>query len=448
MRQPNSGRENMLHRVALDEALHEGKISQLIREIYQRAAADWNRAASTTSRALRGARKLHSRERRFVGEAIYGMVRWRRRLAFLATGLDDAPVRLLYLAWLHSEFGASETLDRALQSFALDCEKLSAATARIAQISDPTTRLGVAESYPDWLVALLVAEQGRPRAEQLLAAMNRRAPLTVRANRLKNDRDQLASRLKAANVSSHPLDFAPDALVLETHLNAYGLSEFKDGCFELQDAGSQLIAELVAPPPRGVVVDACAGAGGKTLALGALMQNRGRLLALDIGRRKLSELRERSRRAGLTNVQAIELGADGDFPESLAKLQGKADRVLCDAPCSGLGVLRRNPEARWRLQPQDLQELPQLERQILERYASLVAVSGRLIYATCSLSVRENDEVVDAFLADHPEYEEVWAKEILGSSRAAQIGDGKRLRMLPDTQDSDGFFAAVLRRKN
>ncbi len=275
--------------------------------------------------------------------------------------------------------------------------------------------------------------------------MNRRAPLTARANRLKNTREELARLLADEGVPTEPCPLAPDGLELVTHVNAYGLQAFKEGRFELQDAGSQAIAELTAPPPRGVVVDACAGAGGKTLALGALLGNRGRLTAFDVSDVKLEELRTRARRAGLTNVRALVVDAKLPDAEELA-LHGRADRVLCDVPCSGLGTLRRNPEARWRLQPSDLDELPPLQRAILERYAPLVAPGGRLVYATCTVDAAENDAVVDGFLAAHPEFVAVPAKEILGRARAEQLGDGLRLRVLPHVHDSDGFFAAVLRR--
>src|SRR5256885_2320432 len=160
---------------------------------------------------------------------------------------------------------------------------------------------------------------------------------SARANRLKNTREELAEFLAEEGVTSHPSPLAPDGLDLDTHVNAYGLKSFQEGRFELQDAASQIVAELVAPPPRGNIVDACAGAGGKTLALGALLGNKGRLTALDVSEKKLVELRKRARRAGLTNVHA-----------STQVPSLEADRVLVDAPCSGLGVLRRNPEARWR----------------------------------------------------------------------------------------------------
>ncbi|MGZ3406738.1 MAG: RsmB/NOP family class I SAM-dependent RNA methyltransferase, partial [Polyangia bacterium] len=362
-----------------------------------------------------------------------------------AIGSEHATPLALYLVWLAGEFPGDGQVETELRVAGIDPARVGDGEARLAAIGDENERLATAQSYPTWLVARLVAERGRDDAEKLLAAMNRRAPLTARANRLKNTRDELALILADDGVPTQPSPLAPDGLELLTHVNAYGLQSFKEGRFELQDAGSQAIAELTAPPPRGVVVDACAGAGGKTLALGALLGNRGRLTAFDVSDGKLEELRTRARRAGLTNVRAVAVDEKLAGSDELA-LHGHADRVLCDVPCSGLGTLRRNPEARWRLQPSDLDELPPLQRALLERYAPLVAVGGRLIYATCTVDAAENDAVVDAFLAAHPEFVSVPAKEILGKARAEQLGDGVRLRLTPHQHDTDGFFAAVLRR--
>jgi 16S rRNA (cytosine967-C5)-methyltransferase len=411
----------MSQRVAVDDA----RARRVAVDLYERAAADWARAPSLLARGLRGARELSSRQRRLVGEAVYGMIRWRRRLTFLV-GSESAEA--LYTAWCEGELGQRDT---------------AADQARLATIADPVQSLATAQSYPDWMVRLFADERGLDEAARLCAAMNRRAPLTVRANRLRNTRDELQARLAEELVASRPCALAPDGLELETHVNAYGLQAFKEGRFELQDASSQIAAELVAPPPRGLVLDACAGAGGKTLALGALLGNRGRLAALDVSERKLVELSKRARRAGLTNLEARTV--DDFFARRASAPQ--FDRVLCDAPCSGLGVLRRNPEARWRLGPGDLDELPRLQRAILERYAPLVRGGGRLIYATCTVTALENDRVVDEFLAAHAEFAAVPAKEILGGERARAVGDGERLRLLPHVHDCDGFFAAVLRRK-
>jgi 16S rRNA (cytosine967-C5)-methyltransferase len=284
-------------------------------------------------------------------------------------------------------------------------------------------------------------------AEVALAAadaMNRRAPMTIRVNTVRISREACIARLAEENIVARPTVLAPAGLVLETRVNAFGLTAFRDGLFEVMDEGSQLVAELVAPPPGGRVLDACAGAGGKTLALGAIMGGKGRLCALDVDGRKLEELRRRARRAGLNNVEARAI-TDGSFG---AAAPGTFHRVLVDAPCSGLGTLRRNPEARWRVTPQTLAKagFPARQLGLLVTYAPLCAVGGRLIYATCTLLEAENDRVVDRFLTDRDDFVRVPVKEIWGREPAERVGDGLNLRISPNVADTDGFFAAVLRR--
>ncbi|HEX9101156.1 MAG TPA: RNA methyltransferase, partial [Polyangia bacterium] len=264
---------NTPHRVAVAVAARDGKIRKRVVEIYGAAARDWGQAPGVIARSFRGARELRSVERRFVGEAVYGMIRWRRRLGF-AIGSEHATPLALYLVWLAGELPVDGAMDSNVETelrvSGIDPARVADVDARIAAIADEDERLAVAQSYPTWLVARLAAERGRDDTARLLAAMNQRAPLTARANRLKNTREELAQILADDGVATVPSPLAPDGLELVTHVNAYGLQAFKDGRFELQDAGSQAIAELTTPPPRGVVVDACAGAGGKTLALGAL----------------------------------------------------------------------------------------------------------------------------------------------------------------------------------
>jgi 16S rRNA (cytosine967-C5)-methyltransferase len=380
-------REEEVRRRARGETV----VRERVVTIYAAAARDWSRAPDVVARGLREARELGSAERRFVGEAVHALIRFRLALARAA---GDDPGAMLD-AWLD---GA------------------------------PT-----AGSWPEWIAARVDA--------RALEAMDRRAPLTVRANRLRCDREALGARVaKEAGIASRPTTLARDGLILDTRENIYALAAFRDGWMELQDEGSQLVAEIVAPPPGSVVVDACAGAGGKTLALGALLGNRGRVLALDPSARKIEELRRRARRAGLTNVEARVL-SDGFVLGA-----GFADRVLVDAPCTGSGVVRRNPETKWRLAPSDLAELPRKQRAILETYAPLVRPGGRLIYATCSLFAEENDAVIESFLVGQPTWKQVALKEIAGRERALAMGDGERLRLGPHTHDCDGFFAAVLRR--
>jgi 16S rRNA (cytosine967-C5)-methyltransferase len=414
----------------------------------QRAATaqGWLKAADLIALRLREARSLHSGERRAVADALHQIVRGLRRLRALC-GEARAPAAQLYAAHLFDMAGPLDDLPmplrRAVEAAGLDPE---AVQARRARFEGPLSidELGEALSYPDWVVKALVADLGAAEAEAVLRAQNQRAPLTVRVNLLKGDRAALRERLRAEGVESEETALSPYGLRLRTRVNVYGLPSFQQGWMEVQDEGSQLIAELVAPPPGGLVVDACAGAGGKTLALASLMANKGRLLALDIDEHRLRELQRRARRAGLTNVQARAVAAQQVGPDLLPR---GAARVLVDAPCSGLGVLRRNPEARWRLSPQDIADLSRRQGEILRACAGLVAPHGRLIYATCTILRKENDEVIEAFLREHPEFQSVPAKEILGAARATAIGDGQNLRLLPRSEDGpDGFFAAVMRR--
>lgn len=401
-------------------AATDGPLRHRLLSLFAEVLRDTRRGPEAVTSGLRAARELGSPERRFVSDAVHDLVRMRRRLSFLAR--SDAPEALLstWLEELRDPHGAANRVDG---------------------IADPRERLAVGASFPDFLVDRLIAQYGIDEAARLCAALNRRAPLTVRANRIKGSRQELGARLLEIGICSHPCVIATDGLVLETRQNVYALAPFREGWMELQDEGSQLIAELVAPPPRGTVVDACAGAGGKTLALGALLANRGRVFSFDVGDERLEELRRRARRAGLTNVHATLAPRSGP-PESARP----AERVLLDVPCSGTGALRRNPEARWRLQPRDLDELRVKQRAILDAYAALVVPGGRLVYATCSVLREENEEVVGGFRAAHPSFELVPAKEILGKERALQLGDGEVLRLLPHLQGTDGFFACVLRR--
>lgn len=400
-----------------------GALRERLLGIFDEVARDPRKGPESVTSALRSSRELSSGERRFVSDAVHDLVRLRRRLGFLA-GSSSSSASALLDAWL------------------ADQRDPRASEARLSSLTDPRERLAVSASFPDFLVEKWVAEQGLEQARALCSALNQRAPLTVRANRVRCTRERLAARLTELGIASHPGALAPDALVLETRQNVYSMAPFRDGWMELQDEGSQLIAELVAPPPGGTVIDACAGAGGKTLALGALLANRGRIYAYDVGDERLEELRRRARRAGLTNVQATVAPKEGPPPTARP-----APRVLLDVPCSGTGALRRNPEGRWRLSPRDLHELVRKQRAILEAYAPLVSDGGRLVYATCSILREENDDIVAAFLAAHDDFEPVPAKEILGRERALRMGDGEALRLLPHVHHTDGFYARVLRRR-
>ena len=414
------------------------RVRELSLSIFAEARREWRYASDVIARAFREHRELGARDRREVAERVYGMIRMHRRTDAICAWLlrprkrtlDDLTPReqdlLRYLVYRADQEGAEVDLSK----FGVD----GGALARREQALRGD--LGLQLSYPDWLVKRVTEEV--PDGKELLAALNQRAPLDVRANTMKVTRDELAQRLAAENIETQPLALARDGLELVTRTNAFGLAAFKEGLFEVQDEASQLVGEIVAPPPRATVVDACAGAGGKTLALGAALAGKGRIVAYDVDEKKLAELRRRTRRAGLANVQAISV-VDGVPPQQAA-------RVLVDAPCSGLGVLRRNPEARWRLTPDEVAAFPSKQLALLEKYAPLCEPGGRLIYATCTFLRAEDEGVVEAFLSRHDQFRVMAAKEILGSERAAQLGDGTFLRTWPHRHGTDGFFAAVMRR--
>jgi 16S rRNA (cytosine967-C5)-methyltransferase len=327
---------------------------------------------------------------------------------------------------------------------AVDWAKVAAIDEVIARERSAVMRLAIGCSLPDWLAARLIADWGDD-ATAIARALNERAPMTVRANRLRGTRDEVAAALASEGVATHAGAWAPDALVLDTRTNLFGTKAFKDGLVEAQDEGSQLLAELV--DPFGVVVDLCAGAGGKTLAMAAAMKSRGRLIAADVDERKLEELKKRARRAGVSNTRAVAIRAAGDWPPVLAEVVGRANRVLIDAPCTGVGALRRNPEARWRLREEDVAACAVEQRAIAMRALELCAPGGRIVYATCSLLRAENEAVVEALLAARPELALVPLAEIW-PERAAALGsaDGRFLHLRPDRHGTDGFFAAVLAR--
>lgn len=445
MTEQDKSQEHALTRAASTDS----RLSALILDTWQRTRLDWGFVSDRLAKRFRKERKLGSKERRFVAETVYGMVRHLRRIdeALRVGGLKSgshAPDKARLLAYLVLE--EQMPVVRAAERIpTLDWQRVADIDTRLARESDRARRLALTHSLPDWLSQLLCADLGE-RAESVALALNRRAPMTVRVNTLRTTVAEARAALADLEIETRPGEYTESALHLATRTNLFALPPFKKGHFEAQDEGSQLVAELVAPPPKARVVDFCAGAGGKTLALAAHMGNRGRIVATDIARYKLEELARRARRAGVSNVQRAVL-EDG-FPKALTDLEGRAQRVLLDVPCSGLGALRRNPEARWRLRPADLERLPETQLDICNRAMSLTAKGGRMIYATCTILTRENQRVIERFLAAHENFEAMPVKAIWGRERSASITDesGTYLSVGPDTHGCDGFFAAVLRR--
>ncbi|MCC6624557.1 MAG: RsmB/NOP family class I SAM-dependent RNA methyltransferase [Deltaproteobacteria bacterium] len=440
---------------------NEARMRQVLLDLWSQTRADWRFVTERLAQAFRDARQLHSAERRQVAETIHGLVRRARTIDHALAAVGIAPpapgAGEITRARAHVDLVAYRVLFEGLPLTAaladrpdVDWAAVQLAYAEIDKIAEPERRFALRHSFPDWLAAAIMAELG-PEADAFAEALNQRAPLTIRANRIKTSRDTLIGKLAEEGVTAEPTRWSTHGLNLVTRVNVFGLAAFKAGLFEVQDEASQLVTELVQPSTgTSLVVDACAGAGGKTLALGALMHNKGRLVAMDTAHHKLEELGRRARRAGLSNHRWMVVPDDGPLPAEADKLVGKADRVLVDAPCSGVGSMRRNPEARWRLAPDFVAALPDLQHRIALRALPLVAPGGRLVYATCTTLARENEAVVARLLEAAGEgWERVAPKEILGRARVDGIttDDGWALRTWPHKHGMDGFFAAVIRRK-
>ncbi len=426
-----------------------GRMRALLLELWQRTRMDWGFVTDRLSTTFRKETWIGAHDRRFVSEVLYGLVRHLRRIdAALDRGAKGkgkrAPrdlERLLALLLLESLI---EPAQAARVETDRDWNQVATIDDAIAGERDPATRIGLLASFPDWLARRLVADWG-DRAEALARALNQRAPMTVRANLLINDRDTLAAELaRSHNIASHPGAHVDTALILDTRINLFATPVFKRGAMEAQDEGSQLLAELATANlgnAKPLVIDLCAGAGGKTLAIAGRLANRGRIVSTDVDATKLEELRKRARRATVSNARAVQLDG-GQWPEELVTMRGKADVVLVDAPCSGIGSLRRNPEARWRLRETDLADFAKRQQQILREASGLVAPGGRLVYATCTLLRVENQDVVDAVA----ELTRIPLADVLGP-RAASFDHAGDFVTAPDTHGTDGFFAAVLKRR-
>ncbi|MFN3884402.1 MAG: RsmB/NOP family class I SAM-dependent RNA methyltransferase [Rhodocyclaceae bacterium] len=375
------------------------------------------------------------RERAFIAETAYTVLRRKRSLAAWIAPQADA--RQLALAALLRHGGLSlRMLEEALSKH--DAEWLAGLKAR----PEPALTLGEETDLPDWLVERLAARM--PRGELAAAArtLNQPAPLDLRVNVLKARRDDVLARLNQEGIAATACPYAPHGIRLAGKPSLAKHPLFLDGSIEVQDEGSQLIGHLVAPRRGEMVVDFCAGAGGKTLLLGALMRSTGRLYAFDVSAKRLAKFKPRLARSGLSNVYPIALAHENDA--HVKRLAGKCDRVLVDAPCSGLGTLRRNPDLKWRQTPQDIIELTAKQSAILSAAARLVKPGGRLVYATCSLLPEENEAIVAAFLAAQRQFSRRPAGQILAAQGIHIELAGDDLVLLPHVHGTDGFYAAVL----
>ena len=377
--------------------------------------------------------KLGAKDRAFIAETVFGILRRKRYLEFMA---GKATPRHLLFAYLIKLAGMNQREAEPLLSPAeIDWFK------QVKAMPSDKLALGVQADFPDWLVEKLQAFMPDGEILALARTMQHAAPLDLRVNTLLANRDEVLQTLNSEGIEAHATPYSPVGIRLKEKPALHKHPLFIGGKVEVQDEGSQLLAFLVAPKRTDMVADFCAGAGGKSLALGALMHSQGRLYAFDVSEKRLNKLKPRLKRSGLSNLHPQLINNENDA--RLKRLAGKIDRVLVDAPCSGLGTLRRNPDLKWRQTPQAIAELTQKQHAILASAAKLVKLGGRLVYATCSLLPEENEQIVSAFLQARPDFKLLDCSEILAAQRIT-IASGEYLRLSPGSHSTDGFFAAAM----
>jgi len=390
------------------------------------------------SRWMRLHPKLGVRDRAEVTEAVFNVLRHLRRYRSLSeSGRGPAARRLAVL-------GLDAIMPADVLATGLE-ENEREWLERIRRVDLLALPRAVRESLPDWLDERL---SSLPDSDRLVAALNQPAPLDIRVNPLKAVRsDVLADFAKgpAARYEPEPTPYSPWGIRFQGRPAVARWPAYEKGEIEIQDEGSQILVSLMAPRRGEMIIDFCAGAGGKTLLLGALMRSTGRLYAFDVSQARLARAKPRFARSGLSNIVPVVIEPSTD--QRVKRLRGKAQRVLVDAPCTGLGTLRRNPDLKWRQHPESVLEMMRLQKGILEEASACVAPGGRLVYATCSLLPEENEGQVQAFLQAHPEFELLDAAAIAVERCKGLPVEGPYLQLRPDLHGTDGFFAAVMQRR-
>ncbi|WP_196886522.1 RsmB/NOP family class I SAM-dependent RNA methyltransferase [Aureivirga sp. CE67] len=375
-------------------------------------------ADQVVSKALKKDKRWGARDRHFVAETIYEIVRWKR---------------------LYNEIAGTKnhyTRENLWKVFSVWCVLNEVQLPDWKYFEDtPVRRIrgrydefkknrAIRESIPEWMDKVAVEELGEERWEREIRALNKQAPVVLRTNTLKTNKLFLQKDLDSIDIKTKTLADYPQALELVERKNVFMTEIFKKGHFEVQDASSQLVADFLDVKPGMRIVDTCAGAGGKTLHLAALAENKGQIIAMDIYKHKLAELKKRAKRSGAHNIETRVI----DSTKVIKKLKGKADRVLIDAPCSGFGVFKRNPDSKWKLEESFLDRIRETQAEILDRYSQMVKPGGKMVYATCSILPSENEKQVEKFLSNHPEFKFV------------------KDRKVSATEGYDGFYMALLER--
>jgi 16S rRNA (cytosine967-C5)-methyltransferase len=399
--------------VKLHRNLAEGVIEILTQIFVHQRYAD-----KAIEQAFFNNKKWGARDRAFVAENVYDIVRWWRRICFaIQTDYQDTQQDLWRI------FGAWQLLqNNELPEWA----NFQGLRRKQLLLTTPQTERKIVESIPDWLDDWGTAELGE-KWDKEINALNTTANVVLRTNTLKIQRNALLERLTAEGVKAVAVKNSPDAVILLERKNVFATTAFKEGLFEVQDTSSQEVAPYLDVLPGMRIVDACAGAGGKTLHLAALTQNKGRIIALDTEEYKLKNLQLRAKRAGAQNIEIRKI----ESSKTIKRLYETADRLLLDVPCSGMGVLRRNPDAKWKLSPHFIQEVQATQAQILQEYSKILKKGGKMVYATCSIMPSENDKQVEKFIAEHSDEFSLLSQQTI----------------LPSF-GNDGFFMAVIERNS
>ena len=430
-----------------------------VQELLGNIRASSKPADSLMDAFFRSHKYLGSHDRRFIAETTYGTLRHLRRCEFIvqsAIGTNSENVTredgllLLPIAYLAAierrpltaADVSSELSSMALKKGMVTFLKTLSDGLPIPQ-NDVAEQIGIEYSYPDWMVRRLLYEYGHGETEKICKSLNEPAPLTLRVNLLKTTVEQCQGELKKQEIESTRTATSPCGLQITKRINVFSLKSFQDGYFEVQDEGSQILPLLIDPKPTAKVLDACAGAGGKTLGFAAIMKNRGEIFATDNNGYRLKELKKRSRRASAFNIRALEVATVGDLPD---KFKDYFDVVFVDAPCSGLGTIRRNPGMKWTVTEDTVKEVSEKQSEILRQCAPLVKPGGRLVYATCTLLKQENEDIVTRFVEANPNFGFVNPEQMLAKIGLEQANLGDFIKLLPHIHGTDGFFCAVMER--
>jgi 16S rRNA (cytosine967-C5)-methyltransferase len=386
---------------------------------------------------------LGSKDRRFISETLYGMLRHKKRIEWSLSILENKNTPL-YHALAYLLYGNTMDAGNLSVEVNVPADELIIIGQRINSepVLDSEIETAATEfSFQNWMIEEWEKNFGRAELGPLCASLNTQAPMTVRVNTIKISREECQQKLLQEGIETDRTELSPYGLHLKKRTNLFQLQSFKEGLFEVQDEGSQLLAMLVDPKPKSKVIDACAGAGGKALAMASIMNNRGEIFAFDVHSFRLEELRKRIRRDGVDSIRTKVIRED----EAVEEFLGSADYVLVDAPCTGTGTIRRNPGMKWSVSKQMLEELKEKQYSILSLNSQYVKPGGRLIYATCSLFRDENQNVVERFLSQHPHFELVDPSSILSRYNLAPLTNKEYFQLLPHQHNTDGFFAAVMK---